>query len=296
MICKTCGKETPEDSKFCVHCGSNDLKEGYPKEKINAVNKVASHKLLIIVLIITLIMGIIVVLINVGLFDLTKDENKVNEIESNNILTNKTGMKIEKIIYEATINKDKSMYVIETWKCSELKNTNTIYKTFKLDSNKYKGISNVKVSQLLEYENIIDFQQVDEWKYHLDNQTYYAGMNNNGDFEIAWGIDNTNDEGIYIISYKVNDLVKKINSEYAEAYWTFIGNQSVDIGEVFGTVEIFNAYEDLNDVDIFEYSKASASATKSEYDLNFEGRNFKYGDYLDIKVLIPSNKFKEVSL
>ena len=89
MICKTCGKETPEDSKFCVHCGSNDLKEGYSKEEINAVNEVASHKLLIIVLIITLIMGIVIVLINVGFLNLTKNESKVTENE-NLIIDEKT--------------------------------------------------------------------------------------------------------------------------------------------------------------------------------------------------------------
>lgn len=32
MICNKCGKETPEDSKFCMYCGSNDLKKQYTQE------------------------------------------------------------------------------------------------------------------------------------------------------------------------------------------------------------------------------------------------------------------------
>ena len=300
MICNKCGKETPEDSKFCIYCGSNDLKKQYTQEQIKSINKFASHKLLIIVSIVILTVLIIssISIINSKLFPKTSNaENKTDEIESNNIPINKTGMKIEKIVYEAIINKDKSMYVTETWKCSELKNTKTIYKTFKLDSNKYKEISNVKVSQILEYENIIDFQQVDEWKYHLDNQTYYAGMNNDGEFEIAWGVnsdDSNNNEGIYMISYNVDDVVK-MSSEYAEVYWTFIGSQTASpIEEVFGTIEVFDEYEDLNNVEIFADSKTDVSVSNDEYGLNFEGRNFKYGDYLDVRVLIPINKFKEI--
>ena len=103
MICNRCGKETPEDSKFCIHCGSNDLNKQYTQEQIKYINRFVSHKLLIIVSIVIFIITVtsIAVSKNSKLFSkTTKAENKVNEIESNNILSNKTGINIKKLLYD----------------------------------------------------------------------------------------------------------------------------------------------------------------------------------------------------
>ena len=49
--------------------------------------------------------------------------------------------------FDAQINNDGSMDVTETWYIN-IKNTNTLYKTFKKDKSKYSSITNVTVKDI----------------------------------------------------------------------------------------------------------------------------------------------------
>ena len=63
MICKKCGKEIPDESSFCIHCGC-DLKEGtnHAREEdvplVSLINMFVKHKIIAIISIITIIVGI----------------------------------------------------------------------------------------------------------------------------------------------------------------------------------------------------------------------------------------------
>ena len=67
-------------------------------------------------------------------------------------------------------------------------------------------------------------------------RSYYGLKNDNGDFEIAWGVglDNGKETRKYKISYKVNDVISKYN-DYAELYWQFIGEDfEIDAKKITG--------------------------------------------------------------
>ena len=86
MICNKCEKEIAENSKSCVHCGSDDLKKEAIKEKPikNIINRIISHKFIISAIVV--LISITVIITAVILAD-KKDNEIVKEekIEENNI-------------------------------------------------------------------------------------------------------------------------------------------------------------------------------------------------------------------
>lgn len=124
--------------------------------------------------------------------------------------------------FNATINEDGSMDVTENWDI-EIEDTNTLYKTFNIDKKRYSQITNVSVKDVTRGANQ-NFTQSPTWKYHMGKGTYYGGLNEDGKFEIAWGVglDSSSATKRYQISYRVVDCVKKCN-DYAELYWQFVG-------------------------------------------------------------------------
>ena len=77
---------------------------------------------------------------------------------------------LKKLDFEATINTDGSMDVIETWNI-DIENTNTLYKTFELDKTKFSNISNVEVMDVTDgYEK--SFSQIYREMYHVTKGCY----------------------------------------------------------------------------------------------------------------------------
>ena len=141
-------------------------------------------------------------------------------INNNVKATDEGSLYLNKLDFFVTINSDGSMDVTETWNI-DIRNTNTLYKTFKTDKDKYSSIENVKVKDVTLNK---EFTQIDEEMYHVTKNCYYALKNSKGDFEIAWGVglDNSYDTKTYEISYTVKDAIEKYN-DYAELYWQFVG-------------------------------------------------------------------------
>ena len=59
---------------------------------------------------------------------------------------------LNKLEFYANINSDGSMNVTEIWDI-DISNTNTLYKTFKTDREKYSGIQNVEVIEITNGQN-----------------------------------------------------------------------------------------------------------------------------------------------
>ena len=138
--------------------------------------------------------------------------------------------------FDAQINNDGSMDVTETWYIN-IKNTNTLYKTFKKDKSKYSSITNVTVKDVTNGTST-DFKKTNEWAYHVQKGYYYGTENEDNDFEIGWGVglDTTSSLRTYQISYRVNDAITKYN-DYAELYWQFVGKDfEVDAKRIIGTI------------------------------------------------------------
>lgn len=200
------------------------------------------------------------------------------------------------ISFHVKINSDKSIDVIETWKYDNLGEYKTLYKTFVIDNNKYKGISNVKVSQVLENDRVIEFEQDDEWKYHLSKETFFAGINNEGNYEIAWGIAENSDKGTYVISYTVNDVVAVYN-DCAELYWQFIGNGfALPVDIVVGTIKLPTDLISKEDIKVWGHTTKSLNGEIHVTSLNsveFQVNKYKPYNYVEVRLAMPTYLFDD---
>ena len=117
------------------------------------------------------------------------------------LLTTKSNasLYLNELNFDAKINSDGSMNVTETWDI-DIKDTNTLYKTFNIDYNKYSEITNVVVTKGEGQELIPS----DTWAYHMQKDYYYGGLNEDNDYEVCWGVglENKSDNRKYKISYK----------------------------------------------------------------------------------------------
>ena len=132
-------------------------------------------------------------------------------------------LNLNNLDFDVQINSDGSMDVTETWDIY-VSDTNTLFKNFERDSSKYSNIIDVTVKEITNGKNK-EFSQIYEEMYHVTKDCYYALNKTDGKFEIAWGVglDNSSDERVYQISYKVVDAIAKYN-DYAEIYWQFVGS------------------------------------------------------------------------
>ena len=98
--------------------------------------------------------------------------------------SNASDLYLNNLDFNAKINQDGSMDVIETWDIS-VEDTNTLFKTFKTDSKKYTSISNVQVTEVTGSTEK-SFNQIESLMYHVTKDCYYGLKNDDGNFEIAW--------------------------------------------------------------------------------------------------------------
>ena len=80
---------------------------------------------------------------------------------SNKILA--ANLKMNDLKFEITVNEDASMNVTEIWDI-KIKDTNTLFKTFKKDIDKYTSITDVIVTNM---ETNTKLKEIDEYMYHV---------------------------------------------------------------------------------------------------------------------------------
>ena len=198
---------------------------------------------------------------------------------------------LQSINFNATLNEDGSMQVIETWKINVYSLTNTLFKTFTLD-NRYAGITDVQVSQIDSNGQEIKFKEKNQEVLHVDKNCYYGLVNSKGKYEIAWGINENYGDKTYKISYKVEDIVKKYN-DTAELYWQFIGTDfEVDIDNVTGTVILPNANVEGTNPRVWAHGPLNGnieivSTKKVKFDLEY----FDAGNYLEVRLAMEPQLF-----
>ena len=199
-------------------------------------------------------------------------------------------LKLSNLDFQAQINADGSMDVTETWDIS-VRYTNTLYKTFKTDKKQYSSITNVNVKDITD-ATPVEFAKTDEWAYHVQKGYYYGTKNDDGDFEIGWGVglDSTSAQKIYQISYKVNDVITKYN-DYAQLYWQFVGKDfEVSASEITGTIYLPSNVSNKDDIKVWGHT-AGLNGTIYATDLNkieFQIDNFKSGTYVEVRTLFPT--------
>lgn len=193
--------------------------------------------------------------------------------------------------FDAQINQDGSMNVTETWDIS-INETNTLFKTFKTDNSKYSSITDVKVSEVIGNTEK-SFNKINSLMYHVTKDSYYGLKNDDGNFEIAWGVglDESRATKKYKISYKVNDAIAKYQ-DYAELYWQFVGNDfEVNSKKVTGTILLPKNASSKEEIKVWGHTEGlngeiyATAVNKIEFEVN----EFSSGKFIEIRTLFPTS-------
>ena len=210
------------------------------------------------------------------------------------VKSNAGTLNLNNLDFDVQINIDGSMNVKETWDIY-ISHTNTLYKSFKTDSSKYSGITNVTVKETTKGQNI-NFVKNDKWEYHVEKNHYYGTKNEDGDFEIGWGVglDNSSSTRKYEISYTVKDAITKYE-DFAELYWQFVGkNFEISANKITGTIYLPSNVSNKDDIKVWGHTE-DLNGTIYATDLNkieFELNNFRSGRYVEIRTLFPTELIK----
>lgn len=198
---------------------------------------------------------------------------------------------LNQLNFDAKINYDGSMDVVETWDI-DIEETNTLYKTFKTDNTKYSGITNVEVSDIT---NGIQrsFNEIDTLMYHVTKDCYYGMKNDDGNFEIAWGVglDDSSATRKYQISYTVEDAISKY-SDYAQLYWQFVGEDfEISSNKITGTITLPTDANDKNEIKVWGHTEDLNGEiyARGQNKIEFEVNNFRAGRYVEVRSLFPTD-------
>lgn len=149
-------------------------------------------------------------------------------------LSNASGLILRNLDYQVNLKQDGIAEVVETWKI-RIEDTNTLFKTFEIDKDKYKEIRDVRVEEV-KSSGKVNFTKINQEKYHVDKNCFYALINKKGQFEIAWGVHAEDTTRTYQISYTIVDAIKNY-ADCSEFYWQFISNESeIPANRVTGTI------------------------------------------------------------
>lgn len=164
-----------------------------------------------------------------------------------------SSQKLTKLVYEVILNEDGSANVKEIWNI-RISETNTLFKTFEWNQQKYRGIEDVKVSEITENGEEIKFRHTDTYAYHVAEGNYYALKTNSKEFEIAWGVSiNDTQNKTYQIEYRIEDAVKNYE-DCSEFYWQFIGKTNgIPAKKVEGTIKLSQKVSDKEKLKVWAH-------------------------------------------
>ena len=192
--------------------------------------------------------------------------------------------------FDVQVNEDGSINITEYWNI-DIEETNTLYKSFKTDNTKYTGITDVKVTEITDGKNKELIKQ-HKWEYHVDKNKYYGTQNEEGDFEIGWGVglDNSSDTRKYKIEYKVIDAISKHN-DYAQLYWQLLGEDfQISADKVTGTITLPQNAKTKEDIKVWGHIE-TLNGTIYATDLNkieFEVEGYDGNLMLEVRTLFPT--------
>lgn len=199
--------------------------------------------------------------------------------------------------FEVQLKEDGSMDVTENWNIY-IDETNTLYKTFPIDKEKYSGLTNFSVQEITA-GRAKTFSRSSTWQYHLTKDYYFGGINNEGDYEISWGVglDNSSDTRQYKISYTVLDAVKKYG-DCAELYWQFVGPEfEVDANKITGTIKLPQNAKNKEEIKVWghtEYLNGEIYVTDTDT-VEFKLNNYRSGHFVEVRLAMPTYMFEALN-
>ena len=208
-----------------------------------------------------------------------------------------SNLHLNELTFDTNINADGSMNVTETWDI-EIKDTNTLFKTFKTDISKYSDITNVQVSEITN-GSTRNFTKINTLMYHVTKDSYYGMINDDGNFEIAWGVglDDSSATKEYQISYTVEDAITKY-SDYAELYWQFVGSDfEINADKITGTITLPSQAQTKDDIKVWGHTEdLNGEIYVTALDkISFELDGFNSGRYVEIRTLFPTSMIVSTS-
>ena len=215
-----------------------------------------------------------------------------NEVSANSYLH------LNHLEFYIKVNQDASINVTEYWDI-EIEETNTLYKSFKVDNTKYTGITDVRVTDITDGKNEL-FTMQKNWQYHVDKGKYYGTKNQEGNFEIGWGVgleDSWGENRKYKIEYKVQNAVTKYK-DYSELYWQLLGKDfEINANNVTGTIILPANAKSKEDIKVWGHIE-TLNGTIYATDLNkieFQVDGYNWGNMLEIRTLFPTEMIKSAS-
>jgi len=198
---------------------------------------------------------------------------------------------LNSIDYHVEMQKDGSMRVTETWDV-DIKNTNTLFKTFSLNRNKYGNITDV---QVIDLQNGKLLEQIDEEMYHVTKDCYYGLQTGKYEFEIAWGVGMDNEKGNrkFQISYTVTDVVTEYN-DTQEIYWQFLeeGKNAIPAKKVTGTVVLPESVKNTENLKVWGHGQLNGIIEKvNNNTVKFKLNNLNPGARLEIRIATQEKMF-----
>ena len=208
-----------------------------------------------------------------------------------------SNLHLNELAFDASINTDGSMNVTETWDI-EIEETNTLFKTFKTDMSKYSDITNVQVSEITN-GSTRNFTKINTLMYHVTKDSYYGMINDDGNFEIAWGVglDDASSTKKYQISYTVEDAIAKYN-DYAELYWQFVGSDfEINADKITGTITLPSQAQSKDEIKVWGHTEdLNGEIYVTDLDkISFELDGFNSGRYVEIRTLFPTSMIVSTS-
>ena len=208
-----------------------------------------------------------------------------------------SNLHLNELAFDASINTDGSMNVTETWDI-EIEETNTLFKTFRTDMSKYSDITNVQVSEITN-GSARNFTKINTLMYHVTKDSYYGMINDDGNFEIAWGVglDDSSATKKYQISYTVEDAIAKYN-DYAELYWQFVGSDfEINADKITGTITLPSQAPSKDEIKVWGHTEdLNGEIYVTDLDeISFELDGFNSGRYVEIRTLFPTSMIVSTS-
>ncbi len=199
-------------------------------------------------------------------------------------------LNLESLNYNVYLNTDGSANVKETW-VIDIRDTNTLFKNFIIDSTKYTSITDISVVETTP-GNRKNFIRQDFWQYHVNKGNYYALINPDGKFEIAWGVDEDRATRIFEISYTIIDAIKNYN-DCSEFYWKFLDESSeIPADKVTGTITLPYSNIDIDDIRVWAHGPLNGTIFKhSNNEIVFEVEDLEENTMLETRVVTPTDVF-----
>lgn len=201
---------------------------------------------------------------------------------------------MEKLEYDVELNSDGSADVVETWNI-RVSDTNTLFKTFDLDSSKYSGITDVSVLELSETGVENSFLKTNQYSYHVNKGYYYALNTNSKEFEIAWGVSIGNAKNkIYKISYKIQDAVKNYN-DCSEFYWQFLGTTNgIPCDYIKGTIKLPKTVQNKENIKVWAHGPLNGEIYAiNNNTVSFEVRYLETRTMVEARIAVLEKIFNE---